>query len=63
MKMLGGYLEFFMKPELAATYLSIKRELDELLQKKVCIWAPVAVCYIHLECLLSNVILVQQIVQ
>ncbi|KAI3472778.1 hypothetical protein Pfo_031283 [Paulownia fortunei] len=35
MKMLGGYLEFFMKPELAATYLSIKRELDELLQKKL----------------------------
>ncbi|KAK6127667.1 hypothetical protein DH2020_038583 [Rehmannia glutinosa] len=35
MKMLGGYLEFFMKPELADTYLSIKRELDELLQKKL----------------------------
>ncbi|PIN17878.1 ATP-dependent RNA helicase A [Handroanthus impetiginosus] len=35
MKMLGGYLEFFMKPELAATYLSIKRELDELIQTKL----------------------------
>ncbi|KAL8056715.1 hypothetical protein ABFX02_04G137100 [Erythranthe guttata] len=35
MKMLGGYLEFFMKPELAATYLSLKSELDELLQKKL----------------------------
>ncbi|KAK4414219.1 DExH-box ATP-dependent RNA helicase DExH3 [Sesamum alatum] len=35
MKMLGGYLEFFMKPELAATYLSIKRELDELVQRKL----------------------------
>ncbi|KAL0464181.1 UNVERIFIED_CONTAM: DExH-box ATP-dependent RNA helicase DExH3 [Sesamum latifolium] len=35
MKMLGGYLEFFMKPELAATYLSMKRELDELVQRKL----------------------------
>lgn len=35
MKMLGGYMEFFMKPELATMYLSIKRELDELVQKKL----------------------------
>ncbi|KAL0380131.1 UNVERIFIED_CONTAM: DExH-box ATP-dependent RNA helicase DExH3 [Sesamum angustifolium] len=35
MKMLGGYLEFFMKPELAATYLGMKRELDELVQRKL----------------------------
>ncbi|XP_011078760.1 DExH-box ATP-dependent RNA helicase DExH3 isoform X2 [Sesamum indicum] len=35
MKMLSGYLEFFMKPELAATYLSMKRELDELVQRKL----------------------------
>ena len=33
--MLGGYLEFFMKPELAETYLRLKRELEELIQKKV----------------------------
>lgn len=33
--MLGGYLEFFMKPDLASTYLSLKRELDELIQSKV----------------------------
>ena len=33
--MLGGYLEFFMKPSLAYTYLSLKRELDELIQNKV----------------------------
>ncbi|TKY51501.1 ATP-dependent RNA helicase DHX36 isoform X2 [Spatholobus suberectus] len=35
LKMLGGYLEFFMKPELAKTYLSLKMELEELIQKKV----------------------------
>ncbi|KAJ1394208.1 P-loop containing nucleoside triphosphate hydrolase [Sesbania bispinosa] len=35
LKMLGGYLEFFMKPELAKTYLSLKGELDELMQKKL----------------------------
>ncbi|GFP86213.1 ATP-dependent RNA helicase dhx36 [Phtheirospermum japonicum] len=35
MKMLGGYLEFFMTPDLAAIYLNIKRELDELVQKKL----------------------------
>ncbi|KAL6494913.1 hypothetical protein OROGR_009393 [Orobanche gracilis] len=35
MKMLGGYLEFFMTPDLTAIYLTIKRELDELLQKKL----------------------------
>lgn len=35
LKMLGGYLEFFMKPDLASTYLSLKRELDELIQSKI----------------------------
>ncbi|XP_050232144.1 DExH-box ATP-dependent RNA helicase DExH3 [Mercurialis annua] len=35
LKMLGGYLEFFMKPELADTYLGLKRELEELIQKKL----------------------------
>lgn len=33
--MLGGYLEFFMKPELAKMYLYLKKELDELIQMKV----------------------------
>lgn len=33
--MLGGYLEFFMKPALAEMYLSLKRGLEELMQKKV----------------------------
>lgn len=35
LKMLGGYLEFFMKPSLANTLLTLKRELDELTQKKL----------------------------
>ncbi|XP_043700742.1 DExH-box ATP-dependent RNA helicase DExH3-like isoform X2 [Telopea speciosissima] len=35
LKMLGGYLEFFMKPALADTYLNLKRELDELVQNKL----------------------------
>lgn len=35
LKMLGGYLEFFMKPALADTYLKLKRELDELIHDKV----------------------------
>ena len=33
--MLGGYFEFFMKPDLAETYMSLKRELEELIQQKV----------------------------
>jgi hypothetical protein len=33
--MLGGYLEFFMKPALADTYISLRRELEELIQNKV----------------------------
>ncbi|MQM15968.1 hypothetical protein Taro_048919 [Colocasia esculenta] len=35
LKMLGGYLEFFMKPDLAETYLKLKRELDELVLHKL----------------------------
>ena len=33
--MLGGYLEFFMKPVLAETYLNLKRELENFIQLKV----------------------------
>lgn len=33
--MLGGYLEFFMNPSLANTYISLKRELNELVHKKL----------------------------
>nr|CAD1838386.1 unnamed protein product [Ananas comosus var. bracteatus] len=35
LKMLGGYLEFFMKPDLASTYLNLKSELSELIQSKL----------------------------
>ncbi|KAF8025211.1 hypothetical protein BT93_F2144 [Corymbia citriodora subsp. variegata] len=35
LKMLGGYLEFFMEPSLAETYLSLKKELGELIQNKL----------------------------
>ncbi|CAK7349655.1 unnamed protein product [Dovyalis caffra] len=35
LKMLGGYLEFFMKDTLGEMYLSLKRELDELIQNKL----------------------------
>uniref|UniRef100_A0A6N2LUS7 RNA helicase n=1 Tax=Salix viminalis TaxID=40686 RepID=A0A6N2LUS7_SALVM len=35
LKMLGGYLDFFMKPTLGDMYLSLKRELEELIQNKV----------------------------
>ncbi|KAJ8553471.1 hypothetical protein K7X08_024149 [Anisodus acutangulus] len=33
--MLGGYLEFFMSPSLANTYVSLKKELNELVHKKL----------------------------
>jgi hypothetical protein len=36
--MLGGYLEFFMKPAVAEMYLSLKRGLEELMEKKVRIY-------------------------
>ncbi|WCJ40101.1 DExH-box ATP-dependent RNA helicase DExH3 [Euphorbia peplus] len=35
LKMLGGYLEFFMEPTLADTYQSLKRQLEELIQNKL----------------------------
>lgn len=35
LKMLGGYLEFFMSRDLASTYLSLKSELDNLIHCKV----------------------------
>ncbi|KAE8077239.1 hypothetical protein FH972_015819 [Carpinus fangiana] len=35
LKMLGGYLEFFMNPSLADMYQSLGKELDELIQEKL----------------------------
>ncbi|XP_061990037.1 DExH-box ATP-dependent RNA helicase DExH5, mitochondrial isoform X2 [Rosa rugosa] len=35
LKMLGGYLEFFMKPAVAEMYQCLRTELDELIQTKL----------------------------
>ncbi|XP_058184663.1 DExH-box ATP-dependent RNA helicase DExH5, mitochondrial-like isoform X3 [Rhododendron vialii] len=35
LKMLGGYLEFFMKPATAEMYQSLRKELEELIQNKL----------------------------
>ncbi|XP_059308762.1 DExH-box ATP-dependent RNA helicase DExH5, mitochondrial isoform X1 [Lycium ferocissimum] len=35
LKMLGGYLEFFMSPTTAEMYTSLRRELDELIRTKL----------------------------
>lgn len=35
LKMLGGYLEFFMKPATAEMYKTLRREFDELIHKKL----------------------------
>ncbi|XP_027363417.1 DExH-box ATP-dependent RNA helicase DExH5, mitochondrial [Abrus precatorius] len=35
LKMLGGYLEFFIEPTIAEMYQSIKRELDDFIQNKL----------------------------
>ncbi|XP_072964463.1 DExH-box ATP-dependent RNA helicase DExH3-like [Typha angustifolia] len=35
LKMLGGYLDFFMKPDLASTYLNLKSELEDLIHSKL----------------------------
>ncbi|XP_073223710.1 DExH-box ATP-dependent RNA helicase DExH5, mitochondrial isoform X3 [Cicer arietinum] len=35
LKMLGGYLEFFMEPTVVDMYQSIRRELDDFIQSKV----------------------------
>ncbi|XP_031265551.1 DExH-box ATP-dependent RNA helicase DExH5, mitochondrial isoform X1 [Pistacia vera] len=35
LKMMGGYLEFFMEPAVSDIYQCLRRELDELIQKKL----------------------------
>nr|XP_043640273.1 DExH-box ATP-dependent RNA helicase DExH3 [Erigeron canadensis] len=35
LKMLGGYIDFFMDPTLADSFVKLKQELDQLLQKKL----------------------------
>lgn len=53
LKMLGGYLEFFMKPALADTYISLRRELEELIQNKLL--DPKHDIQLHSDKLLSTV--------
>lgn len=36
--MLDGYIDFFMDPNLADSYVKLKEELDKLLQKKASIF-------------------------
>ena len=35
LKMLDGYIDFFMDPSLSECYLQLKEELDKLIQQKV----------------------------
>jgi ATP-dependent RNA helicase DHX36 len=35
LKMLDGYIDFFMDPSLSECYLQLREELDKLIQKKV----------------------------
>uniref|UniRef100_A0A7N0VCD2 RNA helicase n=1 Tax=Kalanchoe fedtschenkoi TaxID=63787 RepID=A0A7N0VCD2_KALFE len=35
LQMLGGYLEFFMEPSVAGMFLTVRRELDEVIQSKL----------------------------
>ncbi|XP_052198637.1 DExH-box ATP-dependent RNA helicase DExH5, mitochondrial-like isoform X2 [Diospyros lotus] len=35
LKMLGGYLEFFMKPDVAELYQSLRKELEDLIENKL----------------------------
>ena len=37
LKMMGGYLEFFMEPMTAEMYQTLRSELEELIQNKVTI--------------------------
>lgn len=45
LKMLGGYLEFFMNRDLASTYLSLKSELENLIHYKVLLIYNI--CYVQ----------------
>ncbi|CAL5209964.1 unnamed protein product [Lathyrus oleraceus] len=57
-KMLGGYLEFFMEPTVADMHQSIRRELDDFIQSKLL--SPTMSIHSHhnllsaVRCLISN---------
>ncbi|OMP07854.1 Double-stranded RNA-binding protein [Corchorus olitorius] len=58
LKMLGGYLEFFMEPAIAERYQSLRREFDELIQNKLL--NPQLVLNIHHELISAVRLLVSE---
>ncbi|KAB2042205.1 hypothetical protein ES319_D02G199900v1 [Gossypium barbadense] len=58
LKMLGGYLEFFMQPAIAEKYLSLRREFDELIQNKLL--NPQIVLHLHHELISAIRLLVSE---
>ncbi|KAL5817928.1 hypothetical protein ACOSQ3_026306 [Xanthoceras sorbifolium] len=58
LKLLGGYVEFFMKPAMANMYLSLKQEMDELIQQKLL--NPKLDIQVHNELLLAVRLLVSE---
>ncbi|XWS35012.1 hypothetical protein CRYUN_Cryun21dG0088800 [Craigia yunnanensis] len=58
LKMLGGYLEFFMQPAIAEKYQSLRREFDELIQNKLL--NPQMVVHIHHELISAVRLLVSE---
>ncbi|KAK8492608.1 hypothetical protein V6N11_030831 [Hibiscus sabdariffa] len=58
LKILGGYLEFFMQPSIAEKYLSLRREFDELIQNKLL--NPQMVLHIHHELISAIRLLVSE---
>ncbi|KAK8363618.1 hypothetical protein V6Z11_A03G176800 [Gossypium hirsutum] len=58
LKMLGGYLEFFMQPAIAEKYLSLRREFDELIQIKLL--NPQMVLHLHHELISAIRLLVSE---
>lgn len=57
LKMLGGYLEFFMNPTLATTYVRLKRELYELVHEKVCNICTMTILFFRFSELIEYIII------
>ncbi|XP_022775914.1 DExH-box ATP-dependent RNA helicase DExH5, mitochondrial isoform X5 [Durio zibethinus] len=58
LKMLGGYLEFFMQPAIAEKFQSLRREFDELIQNKLL--NPQMVLHFHHELISAVRLLVSE---
>ncbi|XP_021297123.1 DExH-box ATP-dependent RNA helicase DExH5, mitochondrial isoform X2 [Herrania umbratica] len=58
LKMLGGYLEFFMQPAIAEKYQTIRREFDKLIQNKLL--NPQMVLHFHHELISAVRLLVSE---